>query len=70
MNSTETKSLTKFACKKIAEKHELVFVPLQTGFNALCEKAQENYRLVDGVHTTEMGHEFIKNEWIKAFKAL
>ena len=27
-------------------------------------------RVVDGVHPTPMGHEYIKNEWIKAFKKL
>lgn len=56
--------------KKIAEKHGLKFIPLQGGFDKLCEKAEPSYWLGDGVHPTPMGHEFIKNEWIKAFKAL
>ena len=56
--------------KLIAEKHNLVFVPLQAGFDALCEKAEPSYWLRDGVHPTAMGHEFIKNEWLKAYKTL
>ena len=56
--------------KKIAEKHSLAFVPLQAGFDELCKSAPAEYWLLDGVHPTPMGHEFIKNEWIKAFRAL
>ena len=53
--------------KKIAEKHSLAFVPLQVGFDELCKYAPAEYWLIDGVHPTPMGHEFIKNEWLKAF---
>lgn len=53
---------------KIAEKHGLVFVPLQKDFDDLSVKAEEGYWLSDGVHPTPMGHEFIKREWIKAFR--
>jgi len=56
--------------KKIAEKHNLPFVALQDGFDNLSQKAPTNYWIRDGVHPTAMGHEYIKNEWIKAFKAL
>ncbi len=56
--------------KKVAEKFGLPFIPLQEGFNELAKKAPSNYWLFDGVHPTPMGHEFIKNEWIKAFKKL
>ncbi len=56
--------------KLIAEKHNLPFIPLQAGFDALCEKAEPSYWLRDGVHPTAMGHEFIKNEWLKAYKNL
>ena len=56
--------------KQLSEKHKLTFIPLQEKFNKLCEKAPANYWLGDGVHPTEAGHEFIKNEWIKAFKTL
>lgn len=56
--------------KKIAEKHGLVFVPLQEGFDALCQQAPAAYWLSDGVHPTTMGHEYIKNQWMKAFQTL
>jgi len=56
--------------KKIAEKYSLPFIPLQKGFDALSTKAPYEYWLGDGVHPTAKGHEFIKTEWIKAFKNL
>ena len=56
--------------KAIAEKYNLPFIPLQEGFNKLCEAAEPTYWLGDGVHPTPMGHEYIKNEWMKAYKAL
>jgi lysophospholipase L1-like esterase len=55
--------------KKIAKKHGLTFVELQAGFDALAKKAPNEYWLGDGVHPTAKGHEFIKNQWLKAFKA-
>lgn len=56
--------------KKLSEKHALTFIPLQAGFDELDKKQGAGYWLADGVHPTAMGHEYIKNEWIKAFKAL
>jgi lysophospholipase L1-like esterase len=56
--------------KKIAEKFDLPFIPLQAGFDELAKKAPNNYWLGDGVHPTAKGHEFIKNEWLKAYKNL
>ncbi len=56
--------------KKIADKHQLPFIELQAGFDKLAAAAPESYWLADGVHPTSMGHEFIKNEWLKAFKKL
>lgn len=56
--------------KKISEKYNLPYVPLQEGFNELAKKAPSEYWLYDGVHPTSMGHEFIKKEWIKAFNNL
>ncbi len=56
--------------RKIAEKHNLPFVPLQEGFDALCKTAPASYWLVDGVHPTTAGHAFIKNEWLKVFRTL
>ncbi len=57
--------------KKVAEKYNLPFIPLQAGFNELLKKnSNPRYWLRDGVHPTPMGHQFIKNQWIKAFKEL
>ena len=56
--------------KKVAEKYGLPFVPLQAGFDKLLESAPADYWLIDGVHPTSIGHQFIKNEWLKAFRAL
>ncbi len=56
--------------KAIAEKYNLPFIPLQDKFDAAATKAQNDYWLFDGVHPTPMGHELIKNEWLKAFKNL
>ncbi len=56
--------------KKIAEKYDLVFVPLQEGFDELCKKAPSEYWLGDGVHPTPKGHEYIKEQWLRAFNKL
>ena len=58
------------AARRIAEKHGLTFVPLQAGFDELEKKAPAAYWLCDGVHPTPMGHEFIKREWLRAYKTL
>lgn len=56
--------------KAVAEKYDIPFIPLQAGFDALCEKAETTYWLVDGVHPTPMGHRFIANAWIETFKKI
>lgn len=56
--------------KKIAEEFDLPFVELQKGFDELSTMAPYEYWLSDGVHPTAKGHEFIKAQWLKAFKAL
>lgn len=56
--------------KKITEKYNLSYVELQNGFDELSEKSEPTYWAVDGVHPTSMGHEYIKQQWIKTFKAL
>ncbi|MBE6688341.1 MAG: lysophospholipase [Ruminococcaceae bacterium] len=56
--------------EKIAQKYNLPFVRLQKGFDERCKNVEPSYWLHDGVHPTPMGHEYIKNEWIKAFKTL
>ena len=55
---------------EIAEKFGFIFVELQDKFDELNKIAPSDCWLVDGVHPTPMGHEYIKEEWMKAFKAL
>ena len=63
--------LRRAAAKRIAEKHGLLFVPLQELFDKVNADAPEmGYWLGDGVHPTSAGHELIKNEWVKAFELL
>ena len=67
--SSET-PLRAAAAKRIAEKYNLVFVPLQDKFNKVNENAPEGYWLIDGVHPTAAGHELIKQAWLEGFETL
>ena len=56
--------------RRVAEKYDLKFVPLQEKFDQMLDLMPAEYWLGDGVHPTSMGHELIKREWIKAFRTL
>ena len=56
--------------KEIAEKYDLVFVPLQEKFDEAAKLAPNTFWLRDGVHPTTAGHELIKREWLKGFAQL
>ena len=60
--------------KKVAEKYNLPFVPLQNKFDAASRLTAEtignSYWLWDGVHPTPKGHELIKREWIDVFHTM
>ena len=56
--------------KKISEKYNLSFIPLQMLFDNAVKKMPDTYWLIDGVHPTSAGHEIIKREWIKVFNSL
>ncbi len=58
------------AAKEIAEKYNLVFIPLQEKFDEAVKLAPSTYWLGDGVHPTPKGHEIIKREWLKAFEMI
>ena len=63
--------LRRAAVKRLAEKYDLVFVPLQERFNAANAGAPEDgYWLYDGVHPTAAGHEQIKHAWLEGFEKL
>lgn len=56
------------SAKRIAEKHNLTFIPLQEQFDAMCEKCNVPYWLWDGVHPTAAGHELIARALVEAVK--
>ena len=56
--------------KKLSEKHNLKFVPLQSIFDEATKIHSASDLLSDGVHPTLKGHELIKNEWLKAFNEI
>ena len=67
---TET-DLRRAAVKRLAEKHGLVFVPLQEKFDAAnADAPADGYWLADGVHPTAAGHELIKQAWLEGFAKL
>ena len=55
------------AVKRIAEKYNLKFVPLQAKLDEAAAGGNDTYWLADGVHPTPAGHCLIKDELMKAF---
>lgn len=58
------------AVKRVAERFNAAFVPLQCRFDEALKYAPAEYWLFDGVHPTSAGHEIIAREWVKAFLSL
>ncbi len=58
------------AVRRVAERYQLVFVPLQERFDRAARLAPPDYWLWDGVHPTQMGHELIKRAWLEGFAQL
>lgn len=56
------------ACKRVAKKLDLPFIPLQEKLEQLAAKATNAYVLHDGVHPTCAGHELISRELYNALK--
>ena len=52
--------------KQIADRYNLVFVPLQDKFDKLANETKAEDWLYDGVHPGVGGHEMIANELVKA----
>ena len=63
-------SLRAAACKRLAEKHGLIFVPLQEKLEALAAQTSNTYVLGDGVHPTYAGHELISRDVYNGYKDL
>lgn len=55
------------AARRVAEKNNLEFIPLQGKFDMLSKDTPTDVWLRDGVHPTLAGHEMIAKEWIKTF---
>ena len=59
------------AAKRIAEKYDLPFIPLQEMFTRVNADAPfSGYWLWDGVHPTSAGHTLIKRAWLEAYSKL
>ena len=53
------------AARNVAEKYDLIFIPLQEKFDEASLLMPPTYWAGDGVHPTAAGHALIKNELIK-----
>lgn len=58
------------ASKRVAEKYNLEFVPLQNIFDKACADGNTRYWSVDGVHPTAAGHQIIKEELTKTINKI
>ena len=54
--------------KKLAEKYNAYFLPLQEIFDNYAKNHEETYYLFDGVHPNIPGASVIADEWLKLFK--
>lgn len=57
-------------CRSLAQKHALVFVPLQEKLSALAQATSPTYVLIDGVHPNVAGYELISRELYAAYKKI
>ncbi len=58
------------AARRLAEKHGLLFVPLQEMLSAFAAKTSAETVLADGVHPTYVGHELISRRLYDAFRTV
>ena len=56
------------ASRRVAERHGLIFLPLQEMFDKAYPTQPEGYWLSDGVHPSVEGHGLITCAWIKCFE--
>ena len=57
-------------CRSLAEKYNLIFVPLQEKLEALAARTSNTYVLIDGVHPNTAGHELIARELRAAYSEI
>lgn len=58
------------AAKRVSEKYNIPFIPLQEKFDSLYNPENPSYWLIDGVHPNAPGHALITREWIKKFEEI
>lgn len=58
------------AAKRVAEKHGLLYIPLQERFDKMISLYPEPYWTREGVHPTYAGNGIIAAEWLKGFEKL
>ena len=58
------------ACKRVADKFQISFLPLQDMLSAFAEKTSNEEVLFDGVHPSYCGHELISRELYQALKSV
>jgi lysophospholipase L1-like esterase len=54
------------AAKRVAVRHEALFIPLQRLFDEACRRAPPIHWAYDGVHPSAAGHELISRAWWSA----
>jgi len=55
--------------RRLADRFDAAFVPLQEPFERACARAEPSYWLWDGVHPTAAGHELIAREWLSVVQS-
>ncbi|MBE7054496.1 MAG: lysophospholipase [Ruminococcaceae bacterium] len=55
------------AAKRIADKYDLLFLPLQKALDDMASTTQKNYWLRDGIHPTIFFHQYIADRWFEMF---
>ena len=59
------------AARRVAERFNLTFVPLQEMFDKVeADMPEMGYWLGDGVHPTAAGHELLTRRWLEAFEKI
>ncbi len=53
--------------KKLAEKYDALYIPLQEEFDKAVARMPEPYWTKEGVHPLESGHQLIADAWLKVF---
>lgn len=57
------------AVRRLAEKYDCIFVPLQEEFEKALKNMETEYLLWDGVHPTVAGHGILAEKWYKCVES-